>query len=96
MERKIFNNFIIFLFLTLFLFSYNKLLNQKVAVAYGLNNQYTYPTIVSMTSILENSYSHTYYIFYLLVDKSNRKDVKDIYLKFQEKVLKMQIQKDIP
>ena len=74
MERKIFNNIIIFLFLTLFLFSDNKLLNQKVAVAYGLNNQYTYPTIVSMTSILENSYSHTYYIFYLLVDKSTFKE----------------------
>ena len=74
MERKISNNIIIFLFLTLFLFSYNKLLNQKVAVAYGLNNQYTYPTIVSMTSILENSYSHTYYIFYLLVDKATFKE----------------------
>ena len=74
MERKIFNNIIIFLFLTLFHFSYNKLLNQKVAVAYGLNNQYTYPTIVSMTSILENSYSHTYYIFYLLVDKATFKE----------------------
>ena len=74
MERKISNNIIIFLFLTLFLFSYNKLLNQKVAIAYGLNNQYTYPTIVSMTSILENSYSHTYYIFYLLVDKSTFKE----------------------
>lgn len=74
MERKIFNNIIIFFFLTLFHFSDNKLLNQKVAVAYGLNNQYIYPTIVSMTSILENSYSHTYYIFYLLVDKSTFKE----------------------
>ena len=74
MERKISNNIIIFLFLTLFHFSDNKLLNQKVAIAYGLNNQYTYPTIVSMTSILENSYSHTYYIFYLLVDKSTYKE----------------------
>ena len=74
MERKISNNIIIFFFLTLFHFSYNKLLNQKVAIAYGLNNQYTYPTIVSMTSILENSYSHTYYIFYLLVDKATFKE----------------------
>ena len=74
MERKIFNNIIILFFLTLFHFSDNKLLNQKVAVAYGLNNQYTYPTIVSMTSILENAYSHTYYIFYLLVDKSSFKE----------------------
>ena len=74
MERKIFNNIIIFFFLTLFHFSYNKLLSQKVAIAYGLNNQYTYPTIVSMTSILENSYSHTYYIFYLLVDKATFKE----------------------
>ena len=74
MERKISNNIIIFLFLTLFHFSDNKLLNQKVAIAYGLNNQYTYPTIVSMTSILENSYSHTYYIFYLLVDKATFKE----------------------
>ena len=74
MQRLIIYNILILFILTLFHFSDNKLLIQKVAVAYGLNNQYTYPTIVSMTSILENSYSHTYYIFYLLVDKSTYKE----------------------
>ena len=47
---------------------------QKVGIAYALNNKYTYPTLVSMTSILENSSSQTYYIFYLLVNKETFKN----------------------
>ena len=39
-------------------------------MAYGLNNKYTYPTLVSMISILENSSRYTFYIFYLLVEKN--------------------------
>ena len=47
----------------------NKLLNQKIGVAYGLDNKYTYPTLVSMISILENASRNTFYTFYLLVEK---------------------------
>ena len=69
MKKKLFYNVIIIFVLIIFNSSNNKSLNQKVAIAYGLNNKYIYPTIVSMTSILENRFIHTYYIFYLLVDK---------------------------
>ena len=58
-----------------------KLINQKVGIAYGLNNQYTYPSLVSITSILENSFSHTYYIFYILIDKNTYKDENKIKFK---------------
>ena len=61
--------------------SFCKLVVQKVGIAYALNNQYFYPTLVSMTSALENSLSHTYYIFYLLVDKQTFKDENKIKLK---------------
>ena len=66
MRRQI--NRILIIFLSILLNSYySRLINHKIAIAYGLDNQYTYPTIVSITSILENASSHTYYIFYLLV-----------------------------
>ena len=76
--------FIIFCFIILYNNVNNKFIYQKVAIAYGLNNQYTYPTIVSMTSILENSNPHTYYIFYLLVDKTSFKNDNKIKLKHLE------------
>ena len=76
MKKEIFFNLI----LSFLINSFNcKVILQKVGIAYGLNNQYTYPTLVSMTSILENSSSHTYYIFYILVDektfKNNNKQI---------------------
>ena len=67
-------NHILIIFLSILLKSfYSRLINHKIGIAYGLDNQYTYPTIVSITSILENGSSHTYYIFYLLVDKKTFK-----------------------
>jgi len=67
-------NHILIIFLSFLLKSfYSRLINHKTGIAYGLDNQYTYPTIVSITSILENASSHTYYIFYLLVDKKTFK-----------------------
>ena len=39
---------------------YNKLLNQRISVAYGLDNKYVYPTLISMVSILENSSKNTF------------------------------------
>ena len=71
MKNEIFFNLI----LSFLINSFNcKVILQKVGIAYGLNNQYTYPTLVSMTSILENSSSHTYYIFYILVDEKTFKN----------------------
>ena len=85
MKKVIFHILFIYLILTLLSSSQSKLIIQKVAVAYGLNNQYTYPTIVSMTSILENSFSHTYYVFYLLVDRQTFKNDNKRKLKNLEK-----------
>ncbi len=65
---------------------YYKLINQKINVAYGLDNGYTYPTLVSITSILENSDSHSYYLFYLLVDKNSfNEENKKIFRNLEKK-----------
>ena len=85
MKNEIFFNIIILLFILLNSFNC-KVIFQKVGIAYALNNQYTFPTLVSMTSILENSSSHTYYIFYLLVDKKAFKnDNKRILTNLEKK-----------
>ena len=86
MRKEIHHILFIFLILTLFNSSYCKLINQKISIAYGLNNQYTYPTIVSITSALENRFPQTYYVFYLLVDKKSFKsDNKNMLLDIEKK-----------
>ena len=47
-----------------------EIIKQRISVAYCLDNNYTYPTLVSMISILENSSNYTFYIFHLLVEKN--------------------------
>ena len=78
-------NHILIIFLSILLKSfYSRLINHKIGIAYGLDNQYTYPTIVSITSILENGSSHTYYIFYLLVDKKTfKKENKEKFVNLE-------------
>ena len=67
-------------------FTYNKLINQKIAVAYGLDNKYTYPTLVSMISVLENSSRYTFYTFYLLVEKNIfKQENKDKLMNLEDK-----------
>jgi len=46
------------------------LIKQRISVSYGIDNNYTYPTLVSMISILENSSSYIFYTFHLLVQKN--------------------------
>ena len=46
------------------------LFKQRIPVAYNLDNNYIYPTLVSMISILENSSNYTFYSFHLLVEKN--------------------------
>ena len=48
----------------------DSLIKQRISVSYGINNHYTYPTLVSMISILENSSNYTFYTFHLLVQKN--------------------------
>ena len=68
---KIIKNKLKIYILILFIFMINyKLINKKISVAYSLNNKYTYQTLVSMISILENSSIYTFYTFYLLVEKN--------------------------
>ena len=40
--------------------------NVIIPIAMSLDDRYTYPTIVAITSIMENSYSSTNYIFYIM------------------------------
>ena len=77
-----------------FLISFMLLLNnsrhrqkiQKISIAYGLNNKYTYPTLVSMISALENRSKNSYYTFYLLVEKELFKlENKIIFKNLEEK-----------
>ena len=86
-------NHILIIFLSILLKSfYSRLINHKIGIAYGLDNQYTYPTIVSMTSILENGSSHTYYIFYLLVDKKTfKKENKEKFVNLEKRYERCEI-----
>jgi lipopolysaccharide biosynthesis glycosyltransferase len=59
---------------------------QRISVAYCLDNDYTYPTLVSMISILENSSRYTFYTFYLLVEKNIfEKQNKEKFTHLEEK-----------
>ena len=86
-------NRILIIFLSILLKSfYSRLINHKIGIAYGLDNQYTYPTIVSITSILENGSSHTYYIFYLLVDKKTfKKENKEKFVNLEKRYERCEI-----
>ena len=86
-------NHILIIFLSFLLKSfYSRLINHKIGIAYGLDNQYTYPTIVSITSILENGSSHTYYIFYLLVDKKTfKKENKEKFVNLESRYERCEI-----
>ena len=86
---KIIHLMIIFLLVNT---TYNKLLIQKIAVAYGLDNGYTYPTLVSMISILENASPNTFYTFYLLVEKDIfKQENKDKLMHLEEKYIRCKV-----
>ena len=95
--KSLINKFInIFLLLILLLLiispSNNKLLNQKIGIAYGLDNKYTYPTLVSMISILENASRYTFYNFYLLVEKNLfKKENKIKFMNLEKKYEKCKV-----
>jgi lipopolysaccharide biosynthesis glycosyltransferase len=48
----------------------------NISISYGLNNNNFYPTLVSITSILENANNSTFYIINILVSKK-RKDFSE-------------------
>ena len=71
---------------------YNLQFNYRVSdviipIAMSLDDEYTYPTIVSITSILVNSNSNTKYNFYILHPSSftiqNKKKLKSLEKKYK-------------
>ena len=77
------NLIIIYIYINL---NKNNIIKQRISVAYGLDNNYLYPTLVSMISILENSSRYTFYFFYLLVGKNIfKKENKEKLMHLEEK-----------
>ena len=64
---------VIILFISYIFISNICLVPKTINISYGLNNQYIYPTLISIISILENSKNNTFYSFYLLVEKDEFK-----------------------
>ena len=58
----------------------------KIPIAMGLDDGYTYPTIVAITSIMENSYKKTKYDYYLMIppdfSDQNKKKIKSLEEKY--------------
>ena len=66
-----------------------KISNVIIPISMALNNEYIYPTIVSITSILENANSYTKYNFYILLTpdflNENKKKLKLFEQKYHNK-----------
>lgn len=64
---------IIYFYFIINFFKYKK---KFVPIAYGVNNKYIYPLIVSLTSILYNANKSTIYYFYILIPDNFLKENK--------------------
>lgn len=53
----------------------------KLSIAYALDTKYIYVTLVSLTSLLENSFSSTYYIIYLMLNYESFSEEEFKYFK---------------
>ena len=89
-KPKIFNTtlvttILIVLFLSLILIFRLKKYNNIIQIAFGLNDNYVYPLIVTLTSILYNSSPGTFYIFYLLLNPDLQKSKINKILGIKEK-----------
>ena len=70
----------------------DSLIKQRISVSYGVDNNYTYPTLVSMISILENSSNYTFYTFHLLVQKNIfKKENKETFMHLEKKYKRCKI-----
>jgi len=56
-----------------------------IPIAFSLDNGYTYPTIVAMTSILENAFNRTKYDFYILHSPNFLEENKNKIKNFEKK-----------
>ena len=59
--------------------------NVIIPISMSLNNDYIYPTIIAITSILENAYSYTKYDFYILYTSNFLKENKNKLKNFEKK-----------
>ena len=66
MIKKEINKFLFFIVLCLIYIYLSNAFIKKISVAYGLNNNYFFQTYISIISILENSFSSTFYIRLLM------------------------------
>ena len=57
----------------------------KIACAYSLDNSYVFPTLVSMTSLVENAAKTTFYSIYVLINEGFTNENKIILKSVQEK-----------
>lgn len=86
---KLWNKIIIIFLLCFIYISFKRILVNKInkiSVAYGLNNNYFLQTYISIISILENSFSSTFYKFYLLINsKEFKEENKEILHNLEDK-----------
>ena len=77
---------IIFFFILFLLFFYKTKTN-IIPIAYALNNEFTLPLIVSLTSILYNRNNNTFYYFYIMIPndflKENKKKINGLKQKYK-------------
>ena len=86
MIEKSIKKILLILFLYFIYKRINRIFIKKVVVAYGLNNNYIFQTYISIISILENSFSTTFYKFYLLINGEEFKEEnKKILLNLEDK-----------
>ena len=69
--------------------SIKKLKKYKIPIAYSLDNNYVYPTLVSLTSLIETKNYKTFYDIYLMISNNftlkNKKKLKSIEQKYRRK-----------
>ena len=57
-----------------------------IPLAYALNNEFTFPLIVSMTSVLYNANKNTFYIFYIMIPydflEENKNKIRGLNIKY--------------
>ena len=88
MIKKEINKFLFFIVLCLIYIYLSNAFIKKISVAYGLNNNYFFQTYISIISILENSFSSTFYKFYLLINdedfnEENKKILQNLVDKYK-------------
>ena len=71
-----------------FIFTQKNKSNIHIPIAFSINNKFTYPLIVLLTSILYNSKSNTLYYFHIMIPdnffKENKQKIKGLCEKYKK------------